>query len=313
MNSSNAPIALFCFRRPQHLYETLSALKQCELFNESEVFVFSDGPRNAADYDGVRQVREMLSSNATPNMTILEREVNTGLARSIIGAVDELTTKHGRVIVVEDDLIFHKSTLRWLNAALHEFENDEQVMQVSAYQYRVPEFATRHTGSFQRFATTWGWATWRRAWDRFDPEAAGWEEVRDNPAVQHAFDAGDSYPFSDMLIKQMNGRLDSWGIRWSWAVFRNEGLTLMPPRSLVTNTGMDASGTHNSVGALKKFVSGPTPLLWNENTPPAMPDNVVLSYEDERAFRRGLRRTNAMRNARIKATLARMGMSRFAD
>ncbi len=186
-------------------------------------------------------------------------------------------------------------------------------MQISAYQYRVPEFAARTQGNFQRFATTWGWGTWQRAWSKFDPKAAGWEAVRDDAAVRTAFDAGGVYPFSAMLEKQMAGKVDSWGIRWSWSVFRNQGLTLMPPRSLVTNTGMDASGTHNSIGALKQFVSGPAPLLWSDVAPPALPDEVSLSNADEQAFRRALRRTNAMRNARIKAVLARLGMSRFAD
>lgn len=116
-----------------------------------------------------------------------------------------------------------------------------------------------------------------------------------------------------MLEKQMAGKVDSWGIRWSWAVFRNSGLTLMPPRSLVTNAGMDGSGTHNSIGVLKQFVSGPAPLLWTHTSPPTLPADVAVLPEEERAFRAGLRRSNAMRNAQIKAVLARAGMTRFAD
>jgi hypothetical protein len=246
-------------------------------------------------------------------MTIVERAKNVGLANSIIGAVTETTKRAGRVIVIEDDLVLQPSGLAWLNAGLDAYADDDRVMQISAYQYRVPEFANRPEGSFQRFATTWGWGTWQRAWAKFDARATDWETARDDPAVRSAFDAGDVYPFSAMLEKQMAGKVDSWGIRWSWSVFRNKGLTLMPPRSLVTNTGMDASGTHNSIGGLKRFVSGPAPLLWTNSTPPSLPSEVAPQAEDERAFRRALRATNAMRNARIKAVLARLGMSRFAD
>lgn len=311
--SKFAPIAVFSFRRPRHLAATLEGLQRCPEFSSSEVKVYSDGPRGPSDEAGVQEVRELLRARKTPNMTIVERPANVGLANSIIAAVTETTERAGRVIVIEDDLVLQPSALTWLNAGLGAYEHHDQVMQISAYQYRVPEFANRTEGSFQRFATTWGWATWRRAWQKFDADAKGWEEVRDNPAVRSAFDAGDIYPFSAMLEKQRAGKVDSWGIRWSWAVFRNKGLTLMPPRSLVTNTGLDASGTHNSVGALKQFVSGPAPLLWTDAQPPGLPLEVALSSADERCFREGLRRTNAMRNARIKTALARLGMSRFAD
>lgn len=285
----------------------------CPEYPSSQVTVYSDGPRGAGDEEDIRQVRALLRERKTANMSIVERPQNFGLANSIISAVTETTQRDGRVIVIEDDLVLQPSALAWLNSGLERYADNERVMQISAYQYRVPEFADDDRGTFQRFATTWGWGTWRRAWAKFDATATGWENVRDDPSVREEFDAGGVYPFSAMLEKQMAGKVDSWGIRWSWAVFRNNGLTLMPPRSLVTNAGMDSSGTHNTIGSLKQFVSGPAPLLWTGALPPILPADVILTEEEERAFRGGLRRTNAMRNAQIKAVLARLGMSRFAD
>lgn len=110
----------------------------------------------------------------------------------------------------------------------------------------------------------------------------------------------------------MSGKLDSWGIRWSWSVFRNNGLTLMPPRSLVRNIGFDGTATHNSLGPLKRFVTAPAPFLWEGSEPPRLPDQVVVDPEAEAAFRRALRGTHALRNHRIKRVLARIGFARFA-
>lgn len=308
-----APIAVFSFRRPRHLAATLEALQRCPEFSSSEVTVYSDGPRGPADEAGVQEVRELLRARKTPNMTIIERPANVGLANSIIAAVTETTERAGRVIVIEDDLVLQPSALTWLNAGLDAYEHHDQVMQISAYQYRIPEFANRTEGSFQRFATTWGWATWRRAWQKFDARATGWEQVRDDPTVRDAFDAGGVYPFSDMLQNQMAGKIDSWGIRWSWSVFRNQGLTLMPPRSLVINTGLDGSGTHSTLGALKRFVSAPNPLEWQHAFPPSPPSEAALKADDEAAFRRALKNTHALRNHNIKRALAMMGFKRFAQ
>jgi hypothetical protein len=216
------------------------------------------------------------------------------------------------VIVIEDDLVVEPATLAWLNLGLDAYADDERVLQVSAYQYRTPEFEHRDRGMFQRFATTWGWATWRRAWRHFDAAAADWRGVAGPGPLRRAFDAGGAYPFSDMLVRQMTGKLDSWGIRWSWAVHRRDGLTLMPPRSLVTNEGFGAAATHNSLGALKRFAMGRAPARWQSANPPGLPLAVEVSPDDEAAFRRGLRRTGAMRNAQVKKLLARLGLKRFA-
>lgn len=79
-----------------------------------------------------------------------------GLANSIIGAVTEITESHGRVIVIEDDLILQPAALTWLNSDLNKYAGHDKIMQISAYQHRVPEFAASQVGSFQCFATTWG-------------------------------------------------------------------------------------------------------------------------------------------------------------
>lgn len=299
-----APIAIFAHRRAKHLERCLDALQQCPEFRDSRVFVYVDGPRDEADFGAVAAVRTLLDDRCCPNMTVVSRDTNRGLAASIIEEVTTLVNAHGRVIVIEDDLVVEPATLRWLNQALDTYEDNPKVMQISANQFRVYEFDDNTAGSFQRFTTTWGWATWKRAWDFFDPLADGWHTVSAPGPARDAFDAGGVYPFSDMLVKQMSGELDSWGIRWSWSMYKAGGLTLMPPRSLVRNEGRFAGATHNSIGWLKLLVSGPRPRRWRKLEPPCFPVAAEVVPSEEAAFRRGLRRTRAMRNARIKALLS---------
>lgn len=317
MNSKNAlehitkgryaPIALFGYKRPGHLARALEALKACPEFAESKVFVFIDGPRDDDERAKVAQTVKIAQAQKTPNMVICARQENRGLAASVITEVTSISDAYGRVIVMEDDLIVHPATLSWLNQGLDAFEFNTNVMQVCAHQYRIPEFGDRVTGNFQKFTTTWGWATWKRAWDLFDHQAEGWQDIVAPGPERTAFDAGGTYPFSDMLVKQMCGELDSWGIRWSWAMHKAGGLALMPPRSLVRNDGLNETATHNSIGWLKQFVSGPRSLTWQSTAPPLAPSEVTVNSEDERAFRKGLKRTGAVRNAHIKSALSLVG------
>jgi acetyltransferase-like isoleucine patch superfamily enzyme len=100
---------------------------------------------------------------------------------------------------------------------------------------------------FASMASSWGWATWKRAWDTFDKFATGYEILKTDKVLARKFDLNGTYPYSSMLYKQMETKeLDSWAIRWWWSIFRNRGLTLFPDKSLVRNIGFDKSGTHTT-------------------------------------------------------------------
>lgn len=309
--SSLAPVAIFAYRRPEHLAKVLASLRACPEFEKSPVFVFSDGPKSSEDREDVLAVRRLLRSQSTANMVVEEAESNRGLASSIIAGVTLLCERYGRVIVIEDDLIVHPSILKWFNAGLDKYCNKNEVLQITGYQFRAPEFSNRMEGVFLKFVSSWTWATWGRAWKLFDPAASGWGELQSNVALRRAFDENENFPLSDMLIAQMLGRIDSWAIRWRWAAFKSGGLTLFPPRSLVHNIGFDSTATHNSIGRLKWLFSGRKPYYWEYQDSPLLPENVVFNIDDQRVFQRALRRTRAKRNAKLKRVLARVGLKRF--
>jgi hypothetical protein len=121
--------------------------------------------------------------------------------------------------------------------------------------FNSSEIAVKGSAVFLPFTTTWGWATWRRAWDLFDSTATGWGELRVDRNLRRQFNLDGCYDYSTMLEQQMAGLRDSWGIRWYWSVFRHSGVTCFPPVSLVRNTGMDGSGTHGR-GVLRGFQGG---------------------------------------------------------
>jgi hypothetical protein len=303
-NSRLAPIALFAYRRTRHLSLALDALSACPEFAESPVFVFSDGPTDASAGD-VAQVRAMLRGRRQPNMTIIEAPANRGLAASITAGVTQLCDEFGRAIVLEDDLIVSPSTLGWFNGALTKYADDPRVWQISAHQFEVPEFAERPSGLFLHLTTSWGWATWKRAWDRYDGEAKGWERLETDKALKHKFDLGDAYPFADMLIDQMNGRIDSWAIRWRWAVFCAGGISLYPPRSLASNTGFDSTATHTRFKLLKQLVvRRDIAAVANTEPCPGWPAEVHAAPADDAAIANALRASRRLTN-RLRAAFAR--------
>lgn len=240
----NVGLAIFAYDRPEHLERCLRSLMACAEFDRFCVTVFCDGPKTEASRGAVlacvRVARQLLGADAD----IRESLVNMGLARSIIGGVTELVNRYGRVVVVEDDLLVSPAFLRFMLEGLDRYETDERVYQISGHQFAVPEFANRQAAMLLPMTTTWGWGTWARAWACFDPAAAGWEDLRTDATLRHRFNLEGVYDYSGMLERQMEGKRDSWGVRWHWSVFRKGGLGLFPARPMVKNIGSDGSGTH---------------------------------------------------------------------
>jgi hypothetical protein len=308
--TEHAPIALFAYRRPIHLRRTLQALQACQGFNDSPLFIFADGPKNAAAEAGVREVREILRELRHPKLEIVEAETNKGLANSIIGGVTQLCDQFGRAIIIEDDIVLKPPALEWFNQALTAFAERQDIFQVTAYQFRVPEFRRRSEGLLLPFTSSWGWATWQRAWRHFDPNVTGYEILLSDQAMHRAYNLDDSFPMAEHLLSRLGGHHDTWASRWYWAFFKAGATAVFPPTSLVDNIGFDETATHNNIGWLKRFFAMPQPYEWHGALPPGLPQGPTTLRDDLAVFRHGLRRTGAMRNTRIKRLLTRMGLWR---
>ena len=239
-----APIALFVYNRPVHTRRTVEALRKCSLANESRLYVFSDGPRSRQAEQAVQEVRQYLRTiDGFATVDIEERETNLGLAASVIDGVSRLCDEAGRVIVIEDDLVVAPGFLAYLNAALERYQNEPHVMQIAAHMFPV-DVAIEDDAFFLPFISSWGWATWDRAWRAFDPEARGYAQLKADVARRKAFDMDGAYDYFSMLEAQLAGKVDSWAIRWNLSVFVSHGMVLYPKKSLVENIGFDGSGVH---------------------------------------------------------------------
>ena len=243
---NHAPIALFVYNRPSHTQRTIDALRSHQLAPESDLIVFSDAAKDEAARPKVAAVREVISAiDGFKSVRVVLRDRNWGLAASVIDGVTELCRDFGKVIVLEDDLIVAPGFLRYMNQALDIYQDQSAVMQISGHMFPV-EMKHETDAFFLPFTTSWGWATWQRAWEAFDEQARGYTRLKTDAALKKRFDLDGAYPYFHMLEAQLHGKIDSWAIRWYLSVFLMDGLTLYPRQTLVSNAGFDGSGTHRA-------------------------------------------------------------------
>lgn len=248
-----APVVLFVYNRPWHTQQTLEALIQNEFSSESDLFIFSDAARNQSDEEAVKEVRNYIHKlKGFHEITIEERSINYGLAKSIISGVTEVLQKRDSVIVLEDDIFPSPGFLKYMNDSLKLYQNESEVGCIHAWNYNLNTSNYNDSTFFLKGADCWGWATWKRGWDLFNPDGNELLKIIKNNNLEYEFNRQNTHSFIKMLKEQIEGKNDSWAIRWHASLFVNDMLCLHPARPIVKNIGLDNSGVHSGVMNLKQ-------------------------------------------------------------
>jgi hypothetical protein len=299
MTNTYAPILLFVYNRPEHVRRNIQALLKNELAAESELFIYSDAAKDETSQATVKEVRAFIRSiQGFKKITITERAENWGLARSIIDGVTTLINRYGRVIVLEDDLVVAPHFLQFMNDALETYRDEERVGHIQACDFThdpsLPDtFLIKWTGS-------WGWATWDRAWKHFNADGKALLTELESRKLTYTFDFNGKYGYTRMLRRQIEGKNNSWAIRWNASLFLKDILSLNVGKSLVQNEGFDGSGTNCGGGGL--YASE----LYMERLPVKKISPIEENIQARNAYVRYYARTNSfMAKAirRIKRTL----------
>jgi hypothetical protein len=269
------------------------------LASESSLFIYADGAKDSTQQEAVNEVRNYIRSiQGFKQITLMERSENWGLARNIINGVTTQVNRYGKVIVLEDDLVVAPYFLQFMNDALEVYKNEPRVGHIQACDFTQDSslpatFLIKWTGS-------WGWATWDRAWKHFNPNGNELLQELEERKLTHVFDFNGKYGFTRMLRRQIEGKNNSWAIRWNASLFLKDILSLNVGRSLVQNEGFDGSGTNCGGGGLYASHLYLQPLFITPISP------IEENKEARQAFIRYYARTNsfwAKAIRRIKRTL----------
>ena len=254
-----APVIIFNYNRPDHSLQTWDALSRNELAKDTELYLYCDGPKANAS-DNVRQRIAELQMQAKQyaidapkvgkfkTVHVVCAETNKGLANSIIGGVSEVITKHGRVIVLEDDLLTSPYFLKYMNEGLERYDSRKSVFTICANRpplnrIQIPNDYEYDVFVSQRPMST-GWATWADRWQQVD-----WSMkylptlLNDSNQIEALNRAGKDMLY--MLQLQRDHKIDSWAVQYGYAHFANHAVAIMPCVSYVDNIGFDGTGIHS--------------------------------------------------------------------
>lgn len=244
MNLKTA-IIYFCYNRKDHT--ALSLPKILEYCLDLPVFIFCDGPLNKQDEIMVNKVKYFVKdiTSGIKQCNLYFRSKNYGLAKNIIHGVNQVFNQgFDSVIVLEDDCIPKTDYFSFMLNALDTYSNNEKIMHISGFGLPIKTI-NNSKAYITPYPCSWGWATWRNHWIKcnFNDEIE-YEKLLSNGKLKKLFNwSGDA--FSHFLKLQLDGRINSWLIRWYFHIFKHKGVCIWATKSKICNIGFDGSGQHN--------------------------------------------------------------------
>ena len=240
-----APVAVFCYNRLDHIRLTIGALKNNLLAENTELFIFSDGPKNERENLTIKKVRKYLASiKGFKKKTIICSKKNLGLRKSIVEGVSLVLKKRKKIIVLEDDMVTSKQFIKFMNFALNYYKDSKKIFHISSHShFPVNNVSTMQKIYFSKYMNCWGWATWEDRWKKLSFDKNKIDIYFKKKTVRKKFDY-ESGLFWRQIESNFKKKTTTWAIFWYASIFMNNGLCVNPYISYTKNIGMDGTGMH---------------------------------------------------------------------
>lgn len=244
-----SPVLIIAFNRPELLSKCIESIKQ---YAPTKVFVSCDGPRkgNLEDKKKISRVKKIIKKEIDWKCTVSTKyeNKNLGCKYAVSSAIDWFFLNVTQGIILEDDCVASPDFFVFCDYYLSRYKTDEQVMHISGNNFlpnRQRKLIT-HNMFVSTLPHVWGWATWRRAWKKYDRALT--EFQNDSKVIENYFPFSNPAQIKNWLSNFQSvssGLVDTWDYQWVYACWRYRGKCINPPVNLVENIGFNqGASTH---------------------------------------------------------------------
>jgi hypothetical protein len=249
-NQLDTPVLFLIFNRPNPTHKVFQEIKK---IRPAKLYVSADGPRenypdDRYNCEQARKIIEKIDWNC--KVSTLFRDDNLGCGASISQALDWFFDNENEGIILEDDCVPNQSFFMFCKNLLEKYKNDSRIMHINGNNFNAPleKMLTNFERSsyyFCSFPQVWGWATWKRAWEKFDFKIPDWPQVKKEELLVERFPSYMRYyEKSKHFDNVFSGKVDTWDFQWQYAVLSNNGLVISPQSNLISNIGYGRDSTH---------------------------------------------------------------------
>lgn len=245
--ANKVPVLILAFNRADHIRASMKAVQQ---YKPDRLYLACDGPRTTkiGEEVAVDETRkEMLKMINWPcEVKKLFRKENLGCAKAVYGAISWFFEQEKWGIIIEDDVVISQNFFLLCEELLPKYAEDSRIMQITSQYYGNHQEHT-NTYTFQKKPFIWGWATWRRSWQKnMDMTMAKWPNFKIKSLISYygLFQSLMMYYYWNNVYKDID-KCTSWATRWHFAAVANDLICICPKTNLGINIGcQDGNGTH---------------------------------------------------------------------
>jgi hypothetical protein len=167
----------------------------------------------------------------------------------------------GEAIFLEDDCLPDPTFFRYCGELLEYYKNDKRVMFISGNNFQFNRRRSQGSYYFSEFSHVWGWATWKRVWDKYDFNMKSWPKVKENDSFRYWLNSPQAVKYwANIFDKVYDKKIDTWDIQLEFACWSNNGLSIAPEVNLVSNIGFGFDASH-TVDSKNKSANIPTTAI----------------------------------------------------
>lgn len=240
----DTPILLILFNRPEN---TEKVFREIRKQRPKSLYVAADGPRKENPYDIelcaiTRQIIERIDWEC--KVKTLFNETNLGCGLGPATAISWFFTHVSEGIILEDDCIPSDGFFLLCEELLKYYKKDPSVMHITGSN--LNDNLVFGDGSYYKsnYANVWGWATWRRAWCKFDLNLTHTDYHK---VIRNTFKYKSEQKFWESRINLINSKhICAWDYQWMFSIWKEQGTCLNSNANLVANIGFGPGATHTS-------------------------------------------------------------------
>lgn len=267
-----SPILLLVFNRPDTTRQVFEEIRRAQ---PSKLYIAADGPRHdrASDFERCAEVKRIFEKIDWPcAIKTLYRGDNLGCKKAVSSAIDWFFEQEEEGIILEDDCLPSMSFFSYCDELLEKYRFDERVFIVSGYNRQNTWKTDKSDYFFSNLGGIWGWGTWKRAWQHFDPDMKDLKDFTDQKMFDYLLGEEMGKMRASTLLNVKIKHVDSWAYPWGFSRHLNSGMACVPSKNLVKNIGFgdDASNTFSALDSVSL----------HDMDFPLKPNNFVVADKD---------------------------------